>query len=232
MTLLPIIRVLLRFWWALTGIAGIVTSIAFSAEFGWDAISDDPRAFFKEWAIDWVPALATVAVAVVVLQQVRVIRRGQQIEYAPVLRLDLEQQPAGQGGLPIAVPHRDLYADPFKDAELDSRRDAGAEPQYVMLTVQNLQKHAAGSANDVEVVVTLSLPDQRFSFEFPLSHIEPGATETHVIVNLGGLNWSKAEITSIDFYDDSDNHYTTAHGLAHLTRDLDGRVRVEYVTIG
>ena len=97
-------------WWILGFIAAVLLSISLSAEFGWDAVSDEPRSFFKEWAIDWVPALATVVVATVVLQQVRLIRRGQKIEYAPVLRLDLEMIPGA-----VDDPTGNRYAAPFED---------------------------------------------------------------------------------------------------------------------
>ncbi len=224
----PVIR---RYWWIFAFVAGaILFSIALSAEFRWSTISEDWRAFLKEWAIDWVPALATFVVAVGVLQQVLVIRRGQRTEYAPVLRLDLEL--LANGPRPHSNPLKGYYSDPFEDEELDWHREAGAEPIYLMLTIQNLQKHSAGSASEVEIEVSLWLPIEPFSFRFPLVHIEPGAKETHAIINLGGLNWSAAEIVSIDFDDDSGDHYTRAHGLAVLERDRDGNVEPGYTVIG
>ncbi len=216
-----------RYWWTLVTIAAILLSIAFSAAFGWDAISDDPRRFFKRWAIDWLPALATFVVAFAALQQVTAIRRGQQIEFAPVLRLDLETRNAR----PTSSPATGDYVDPLEDEELDWQRDADAGEQYLMLKIHNLQKHPAGSANEVEIKVSLWLPTEEYSFSVPIGHVAPNAGETHALVNLGGLNWSTAEVVSIEFQDDSGARYTKAHGLAVLERTRDGTVEPGYLVI-
>ncbi|MCH7576985.1 MAG: hypothetical protein IH822_04230 [Chloroflexi bacterium] len=217
-------------WWAGGFIGAILVTITFSAEFGWDNISDDWRGFFKEWAIDWVPAFATFVVALIVLQQVRLARRGQQFEYAPVIRLDLEV--ADKGYKPVSMPANNLYADPFEDEGLDWRRESGADPQYLMLTIRNQQSLAAGSAQDVEIEITLKLPIEPFDFTLRVGHVEPSAKEKHAVVDLGGLNWSSIEIATVDFWDDSDNHYTKAHGLGLLERDRDGNVVSVYTIVG
>ena len=220
-----------RYWlWGLASITAILLSITFSAEFGWDAISDDPRGFFSDWAIDWVPALATFVVAIGVLQQVIVIRRGQRTEFAPVLRLDLRL--ADKGHVPLANLPGGHYAAPFEDEELDWRREGEVGAEYLMLEIKNLQKHSSGSAIDVEIDVALWLPIEPYTFTFPIGHLEPDAAETHAIVNLGGLKWSSAEVIGIDFYDGALDHYSKAHGLAVMERDRDGKVEHGYIVIG
>lgn len=224
-----IYALLRRYWWIVVSVAAIPLSITFSAEFGWDAISDDTRGFFSEWAIDWLPALATFAVAAGVLQQVFVIRRGQRTEYAPVLRLDLEL--AERGWQPISDPASGYYASPYEDEGLDWRREAGAESHYLKLKVKNQQRHAAGSAQEVEIGVSMRLPIEPFDFTLLVGYVEPDIREIHAVVDLGGLNWSSVEILTVDFWDDSDNHYTKAHGLGLLERDRDGKVAPAYIII-
>jgi hypothetical protein len=208
-----------------TSIAAVLLSITFSAEFDWEPVfEDDPRAFFGKWAIDWVPSLAAFAAVLAVLQQVRVIRRGQRTEYAPVLRLGLDIM--GTPARPLARVAEDYYADPFEDDELDGHRKADGEDgedSYLELTIVNLQKHPAGAAGDVEVQFELWLPKgETFVFAFPLGHIQPGAVETHVIVKLTGLILSAIEIVSIEFYDASGDRHTKAHGLAVLEYKVPG----------
>ena len=105
-------------------------------------------------------------------------------------------------------------------------------PEYLILRVQNLQTHPAGSASDAWIQVVLGLGEIEYPFEFPLGHIAPNATEIHALVDLGGLTWIFAEITYVAFADDSGKVCHKAHGLAVLERRDDGGSEPGYITIG
>ena len=216
----------LRIYIVLFGVAAL--TVAISAEFSWSQATDDFWLFLKDWSTTWIPSTAALAVAYVALRQVQVIRRGQRTEYAPVLRLDLsiekDEQPS--------KPEEGRYADPLEDYELDWRReDGGAQPEFLLLKIRNLQKHAAGAAFGVEIQVTLYLPIDEFPFGFSVGHLQPDATEFHTLVNLAGLKWSRVVISLVDFSDSEGSRYSQAHGLAYLERDQDGKVEASYLTI-
>ena len=225
-------------WWLVGFISAVILSMALSAEFIWQTIRDDPRTFLKDWSIDWVPALATFAVAVAVLQQVSLASRGQQMEsrgqqmeFAPVLKIELKILKIKDDVLKETKPADNWYREPFTDNELDWQRARGADIEGLVLSITNQQDQATGAAQKIEVVVSLALPIDSFDFTYPVGHLEPGKTDEHVLVNMTGLNWSSAMITAIEFLDESGDRYTKTHGLGHLSRDLNGDWAQHYVTI-
>lgn len=217
-------------WWVLFAVGIFTVTGLISAEFSWSRLTDDPEGFLREWTEAWIPSLAAFAVALVALEQVKVFRRGQRIQYAPVIRLDLRLETQ----MFEEDPERGLYAAPLLDDDLDWRREASADEEILYVRIENLQNEPAGSANGLEIDVGLRFPPDPdpFVFTYHGYHIAPSARERHALLDVTGLRWSEIEIISVRFGDDSGASYSRAHGLAELVRNVEGDVAYGYVRIG
>lgn len=225
-------------WWLATVVVVIVLTGAISAEFRWDPVSEDPNGYIRDWAKDWIPglpALATFVVAFGVWQQLAAMQRGQRIEYAPVIRCDLNIESDAQKLSHDIVQGR--YFEPIDDPQLEWHRVGPRSPseEYLELHIRNLQLHASGSAHRVEIQVVLSIPTtplQEYVFSYPVGHLGPAADEYHSLIRVDGLYWSRAEISSLQFNDETGLRHSTAHGIIELVRDRKGKIEPHYIALG
>ncbi len=175
--------------------------------------------------ISYIPSIVIFFGLLVAIRQLRILGQSYRFNTAPFVTIDIE---ARTSKIP---PSAHLEEHIIKIDELSewAKAKPRAKHKYMVLRLQNKQKHIAGAATDVRFRMTFKLPEYGTpNTMIVVSYrskgeifLEPDEIYRFVFADLKGVDTAVIDVDKIEYYDVDNNKYKRSYGFCHW--ELDNR---------